>query len=218
MREQTSSADQLKELFAQKACWTMDDLCRSLGYAAISIRRFLKLMGYYSSFTHNSKLYTLSYIPTFNKNGLWFYGQVGFSKHGNLKQTILYFINHSSQGLSAKELEGKLSIPCHAVLNHLYKSNQTDRFKTERELIYLSTDSVKNRQQLTSLQQCMIQSRKPEKGLSAQAAVYILAEFIKNPNASYDELCRAVAKKQIIAKPQAIARLFEQHDIKKTLN
>ena len=218
MQKQTTGANQLKELFAQKTCWTMDDLCHSLGYAAISIRRFLKLLGYYSSFTHNSKFYTLSNIPTFNKNGLWFCGQVGFSKHGNLKQTILHFINHSSQGLSAKELEEKLSMHCHAVLNHLYKHNQIDRFKRKREFVYLSTDSVTNRQQLTGLQRCMKQLQKPEKDLSAQAAVYVLAEFIKNPNASYDELSRAVAKKQIIAKPQAIARLFEQHDIKKTLS
>lgn len=218
MQKQTTGADQLKELFEQKACWTMDDLCRSLGYAAISIRRFLKLMGYHSSFTHNSKFYTLSSIPTFNKTGLWFCDQVGFSKHGNLKQTIIHFINHSSQGLSAKELEEKLCTPCHAVLNHLYKSNRIDRYKIVREFIYLSTDSAKNRQQLAGLQQRLEQSRKPEKGLSAQAAVYVLAEFIKNPKASYDDLSRAVAKKQIIAKPQAIACLFEQHDIKKTLN
>ena len=218
MQKQTTGTDQLKKLFEQKACLTMDDLCRSLGYAAISIRRFLKLMGYYSSFTHNSKYYTLSNLPAFNKNGLWFCGQVGFSKHGNLKQTILHFINHSSQGLSAKELEEKLCTPCHAVLNHLYKHSRLDRFKAGREFIYLSTDSAKNRQQLAGLQRRIEQSRKPEKGLSAQASVYVLAEFIKNPKASYDDLSRAVAKKQIIAKPQAIARLFEQHDIKKTLN
>jgi hypothetical protein len=218
MQKQINGAEQLKKLFAQKACWTMDELRRSLGYAAISIRRFLKRIGYFSSFTHNSKWYTLSDIPAFNNNGLWFCGQVGFSKHGNLKQTLLYFINHSSQGLSAKELEEKLSIPCHAVLNHLYKHNKTDRFKGKREFVYLSTDPVKNRRQMTSLLQHIEQSRQPEKGLSAQAAVYVLAEYIKNPQASYDELSRAVARKQVIAKPQAIARLFEQHDLKKTLN
>jgi len=218
MQKQTTGADQLKKLFKQKACWTMDDLCHSLGYAAISIRRFLKLVGYHSSFTHNSKFYTLSSIPAFNKNGLWFCDKVGFSRHGNLKQTILHFISHSSQGLSAKELEEKLSTPCHAVLNHLYKRNRIDRFKAGREFVYLSTDSTKNREQLACLQRGLEQSRKPEKGLSAQASVYVLAEFIKNPKASYDDLSRAVAKKQIIAKPQAIARLFEQHGIKKTLN
>lgn len=218
MQKQTNGVEQLKKLFARKACWTMDELLRSLGYAAISIRRFLKAMGYFSSFTHNSKWYTLSEIPSFNKNGLWFCGQVGFSKHGNLKQTLLYFINHSSQGLSAKELQEKLSVPCHAVLTHLYNHSRIDRFKTEREFVYLSTDPVRNRQQLASLQQHIEQSRQPEKGLSAQAAVYVLAEYIKNPEASYDELSRLAAQKQVIAKPQAIARLFEEHDLKKTLS
>ena len=43
-----------------------------------------------------------------------------------------------------------------------------------------------------------------------------LAEFIKNHQASYVEISKAVAQKQVIAPPEAIARLFEEHDLKKT--
>lgn len=214
MQKQLKAKERLKQLFEQKQCWTIDELCRSLGYAAISIRRFLKQLGYFSSFTHNSKWYTLGSVPTFNKDGLWFCDGIGFSKHGNLKQTIIYFINRSPQGLSAKQLAEKLSMPCHAVLNHLHKNGMIERFKSEKEFVYLSKDENKKTQQLAHLQLRIDKARKPQ-SLSAQAAVYVLAEFIKHPQASFAELSRAVAKKQLIATPEAIARLFEEHDIKK---
>ncbi len=214
MPKQLAITTQIKKLFAQQPCWTIDDLCQKLGYAAISIRRFLKQMGYFSSFTHNSTFYTLSHVPTFNKFGLWFCDNIGFSKHGNLKHTLLYFIDHSSHGLTAKELEERIGVPCHAVLNHLYNGEKICRFQEKKRFIYLSADAVKNKQQMSMLQQ----SREPQESLSAQAAVYVLVEFIKNPKASYDDLARAAAKQHVIAKPEAIALLFEKHDLKKTLN
>ncbi len=91
-----------------------------------------------------------------------------------------------------------------------------DRLKTRKGLIYLSGDAVKKKRQLRCLQSLIAEEIKP-KALSAQAAVYVLAEFIKHPHASFAELSRAVAKKQVIATPEMIARLFEEHDIKKTL-
>lgn len=217
MQKQLKAKERLKQLFEQKQCWTIDELCHSLGYAAISVRRFLKQLGYFSSFTHNSKWYTLTSVPSFNKDGLWFYDGIGFSKHGNLKQTIICFINRSPQGLSAKELAEKLSTPCHAVLNHLYNSGMIERFKSEKEFVYLSKNEKKKSRQLARLKLRIDKERKPQ-SLSAQAAVYVLAEFIKHPQASFAELSRAVAKKRVIASPEAIARLFEEHDLKKTLN
>ena len=116
--------DRLVLLFNQKKCWTIEELTRSLNYSTISIRRFLKNIGYYSSFTHNSMGYTLHRIPSFNKRGLWFYQGIGFSKHGNLKQTILNFVSKSPQGRTAKELFGILLLHCHPVLNQMYKKNK----------------------------------------------------------------------------------------------
>ncbi len=217
MQKQLKVKEQIHQLFEQKQCWTIDELCRSLGYAAISVRRFLKQTGYYSSFTHNSRWYTLTSVPNFNKAGLWFYDNIGFSKHGNLKQTILYFINKSPQGLSAKELAEKLSVPCFAVLNHMHKSGMVDRFKSAKGFIYLSVDEKKKSAQSARLRSLVVEAAKPQ-SLSAQAAVYVLAEFIKNSQADFVELSRAVAQKQVVAAPEAIAQLFAEHDLKKTLN
>lgn len=206
---------QLEKLFSQEKCWRIDELHQSINYSIISIRGFLKQVGYFSSFTHNSKWYTLSSIPAFDKNGLWFYEAIGFSKHGNLKKSILYFINKSPKGLSAKQLAELLLTPCHAVLNHMFKSGYINRFRGKADFIYLCAHPEKNRRQLALLQSQVAEESEPQK-LSAQTAVYVLIEFIKHPQACFAELSKAVAKRQVIATPQQIVRFFEEHDLKKT--
>ena len=113
MVNRSDAHSQLSELFKQQKCYRIDQLSRRLNYSLISIRRFLKVIGYYSSFTHNSKWYTLRSIPSFDKNGIWFYQDIGFCRHGNLNQTIGRFIDKSFQGLTAKDLLNILSVPCH---------------------------------------------------------------------------------------------------------
>ncbi len=215
MKKNKNPQDRLVLLFDQEKCWTIEELTHSLNYSTISIRRFLKDIGYYSSFTHNSRWYTLHSIPLFNKRGLWFYQDIGFSKHGNLKQTISNFVNKSPQGLTAKELYEILLIPCHPVLNQMYKKIQIDRFNTQRGFVYLSIDDKKRQRQLHRLQSQLMRAKEAE-SLNAQAAVYVLVEYIKHPEASVDELSKAVEKKEVKASPEAITRLFQEHDLKKT--
>lgn len=207
--------DRVVQLFDQEKCWTIEGLTRSLNYSTISIRRFLKDIGYYSSFTHNSMWYTLHTVPLFDKRGVWFYQEIGFSKHGNLKQTIVNFVNKSPQGLTAKEIFDILLVPCHPVLNQMYKKKQIDRFSTQRGFVYLSIDDKKRQRQFNRLQLKLIPAKKVQP-LTPQASVYVLVEFIKRPDASFVELSKAVEKRKVRASPEAIAMLFKEHDLKKT--
>jgi len=214
MANQTDPHYQLAELFKQEKCYTIDQLSWRLNYSLISIRRFLKAMGYYSSFTHNSKWYTLRSIPSFNNNGIWFFQDIGFCKHGNLNQTIGRFIDKSFQGLTAKELFNILSVPCHSILNQMYKKKKIDRYHTPKGFVYLSVSESKKRLQLKRLQ---VLTPVPKiEPLNPQTAVYVLVELIKNPKASFFELSVAVKKRGATASPQAIAQLFKDYDLKKT--
>jgi len=214
MANQTDPKFKLAELFKQEKCYTIDELSRRLNYSLISIRRFLKVIGYYSSFTHNSKWYTLQSIPCFDKNGIWFYQDIGFCKHGNLNHTIGRFIDKSFQGLTAKDLFTMLSVPCHPVLNQMYKKKKIDRYQTPKGFVYLSASESKKRLQLKRLQ-VLDPALKIER-LNPQTAVYVLVELIKNPKASFFELSVAVNKKGVTASQQAIAQLFKDYDLKKT--
>lgn len=214
MSKRNDTQNQLVELFKPKKCYTIEELSHRLNYSLISIRRFLKVIGYYSSFTHNSKWYTLRSIPSFDKNGIWFYQDIGFCKHGNLNQTIGRFIDKSFQGLTAKDLFNILSVPCHPVLNQMYKKKKIDRFNTPKGFVYLSVSESKKLLQLKRLQ-VLTPPPKIER-LNPQTAVYVLVEFIKNPKASFFELSVAVNKKGVKTSHQAIAQLFKDYDLKKS--
>lgn len=214
MPPKAKSLTKIIKLFEQKKYWLIEQLCLQIDRAEISIRRYIKQIGYYSSFTHNSRWYTLKSIPKFDKNGLWFIDGIGFSKHGNLKKTILHFINKNHQGLRARDLQKLLSTPCYAVLNHMYKSKLIDRVKSASGFIYISANETKKQHQLHRIQAQQTQVV-AKLQLNAITAVYVLVEYIKNPDASFKELSIAVTKYQVIASSEAIERLFEEHDLKK---
>jgi len=205
------------QLFNKEKCLTIENLSQSLNYSFISVRRFLRETGYHSSFTHNSKWYTLATIPNFNKQGIWFYEDVGFSKHGNLIQTIRHFINNSPYGLTAKELFQFLFVPCHPMLSLMHKKGHIDRFNTQRGFIYLSNNETEKQKQLNRLQARLIEI-KENLQLHPQAALYVLIEFIKKPKISFETLSKTVEKKRgMNAAPEAIAQFFETYDLKKIL-
>ena len=55
--------ERLEKLFRRRKCWMLDQLAQTLGYALISVRRFLKQIGYFRSYTDNGKWYTLHDSP-----------------------------------------------------------------------------------------------------------------------------------------------------------
>src|ERR1035437_5100677 len=116
----------LEKLFHRRKFWMLHPLAERLGYALISVRRFLKQIGYFRSYTHNGKWYTLRNSPNFDRDGLWHFKGIGFSKHGTLTATIGYLVGRSPAGLSARELTQKLRHPCHAVLTQLQPAGRME--------------------------------------------------------------------------------------------
>lgn len=97
----------------------------------------------------------------------------------------------------------------------MYKKNQIDRFNTQRGFVYLSIDNKKRQRQLNRLQSRLFTVKESESLINAQAAVYVLVEYIKHPEASVVELSKAVEKREVKAPPEAITMLFKEHDLKK---
>jgi len=89
----------------------------------------------------------------------------------------------------------------------MYNKNQIDRFNTQRGFVYLSIDDKKRQVQVKRIQSQLITVKEAEP-LNAQAAVYVLVEYIKRPEASAIELSKAVEKRQVKVSPEAISLLF----------
>ncbi len=211
----TETTHRLGRLFERQKCWTIDALASALGYAVISTRRFLKHIGYYRSYSHNGRWYTLKPIPKFNRNGIWRYEQIGFSRHGNLTQTIAYMIDKSPKGSTAKQLTEKLYCNCHAVLTNMYKTGRVDRIKHKARFVYLSKDTQNSQRQRRRIE--VFEAKKALQPFNAQTAVFILVEFINHPQLSFDEIAaRLKHRRNIFVLPEDIDRFFAQHGLKKT--
>ena len=79
----------ISSIFEKQSCWMIKPLAAKLDYSIRSVQRFLTAVGYYRSFTHNGGWYTLRSIPKFDRDGLWFYNDFGFSRAGNMTDTLV---------------------------------------------------------------------------------------------------------------------------------
>lgn len=214
MVAQSRAADRLVKLFTRRKCWLLAELAKALDCALITARRLLKEVGYFRSYTHNGKWYTLATTPRFDRDGIWRHREMGFSKRGSLTATIRYLIGRSPGGLSAGEIGEKLQHPCHAVLTILHKAGDIDRVKIGGEFRYLSTKERTNRRQRA---QVAVEQKPELPPLSTQAAVFVLVEYIKNPGLSFEQIaCNVEKHRQIAVAQESIGCFFKEQGLKKT--
>jgi hypothetical protein len=189
-------------------------LTAEMHYSIPSVRRFLAEVGYYSSFTHNGVWYTLQSIPRFGKNGLWFYRDIGFSRAGSLTKTLIALITKSPAGMSAEMLGETLQCRCHGVLVNLWRKGSIQREKMGRCQVYFAADPNKaNRQR-----QARSAQHTPRVQFSAELAVLVLAEFIRSPDSSFDQLAKKISQnKRVTVRTEQIEHLFDQHGLKKMM-
>jgi hypothetical protein len=104
----------------------------------MTVFRQLKELGYYSSYSHSGKYYTLGSIPVFDKNGLWSYVGIHFSRRGSLMDTIPVLVNRSQAGYFASELEELLHVFVHNALGKLFVLGRLLREQIGDQYLYLS--------------------------------------------------------------------------------
>ena len=214
MPPQKLPTERLENLLHQRRCWRLAPLAQTLGYALISVRRFLKQIGYFRSYTDNGKWYTLRDTPEFNRDGLWHYQGIGFSKHVSLTATIAHLVGRSPAGLTAIELAQKLQHPCHTVLTRLHQNGQLDRVKVVGQFRYLAVESQPDGQQRQ--QALLTQGPGPSTSLGTQAAIWVLVEHIKNPALSFEQLASHLQEqRKLPVTSQPIERFFQEHGLKK---
>ena len=204
----------LVSLFGQNPCWMIQPLAAEMQYSIPSVRRFLAEVGYYSSFTHNGAWYTLQSIPRFGRNGLWFYRDIGFSRAGSLTKTLITLITESTAGMSAEMLGETLRCRCHGVLVNLWRKGNILREKIGRCQVYFAADLRKAERQ----RQAWSAKHPPKVQFSAEMAVLVLAEFIRSPDSSFEQLAEKISQsKKVTVRPEQIEHLFDQHGLKKTI-
>lgn len=214
MADNSRISEQLVAIFTKQSCWMIEPLAIELNYSIPSVRRFLTALGYYSSFTDNGRWYTLRSIPSFNRDGLWFHHEIGFSRAGSLTKTLIALTANSRAGMTAEQLGEKLHCRCHTILVQLYRKKKLQRQKTGRSFIYLAADlrTAARQSQALSVRSTQL------KELPAEIAILILVEFIRNPEAGFAQLAETIKRgAKVTIKVAQIEQLFQQYSLKKTM-
>src|SRR4051812_38476900 len=106
---------------------TLAQVRSALGLAPITIRRALKEHGYFCSFNHNARYYTLADRPRFTANGLWFYRSIGFSRHRSLTKTLVVLVHDAAAGATPEEFADLLRTAVGNLLASLARQQQLAR-------------------------------------------------------------------------------------------
>lgn len=189
------------------------DLTSLLTCSVPNARLKLKQWQAYTSYNQNGRYYTLPHVPQFNDNGLWHYKSIAFSRHGNLKKTVIHLVSASSAGLSGKQLGEILGLSPRSFLHHFRNYPGIHREKHDGVFIYFSAiDQVYKKQ---------LQERKSIAGRSAivtladPEAILILVAIIREHGISAEEIAALPESKKSKIKLSTITGFMAYHGLLK---
>jgi hypothetical protein len=156
-------------------------------------------------------------IADFDDHGLWRYQGVFFSKHGNLKQTVVHLVTDSAQGLSGAELGELLGLQPRSFLSHFRDHPEIYRENLMRRWIWFAADSkIREKQKQTRLARDV--AKEPRMPTDREV-VTILVDLIQHPNSGLEQVARRLKPKGLNIDVDAIRQLLGHHDLlKKTVD
>ena len=202
--------------FRQKKVINIEQLVELLQSSVITARRRLKKWKTYTSFNNNGRYYTLPDIPDFDRNGIWKYQTILFSRYGNLKQTIIQLVKQSKAGLSAREIADIVELPSNSsFFSTLHNFAGIRRERHHGRYTYFSDTPVLFEQQRKAL--ILLRSEGESRLPSDAEAVMILVQLIKHPDISIEDLSDRLAQEGKKIEPSAIKRFLVSHDLVKKI-
>ncbi len=214
MLSEKKSEIALRNLFQKNVVTDMQGLFETLETRSrMSVFRRLKRMKYFSSYTHSGRYYTLSTIPKFNKDGLWFYQEIGYSRFGTLKSTIIALIERSKEGLIQADLQSMLRVRVQDTLLGLYRNDTIRREKVGGAYVYLCSKKSDAKLQLRSRREAGI---KMVTSLTLAVKLEVFMEAIKECEIEFsaDSITAKLNAKDINISLVQVRNLLKRHGIR----
>ena len=209
-------AQQTKEqaisLFHNRKALSIKDLSGIIKKSNRTIFRYLEQWKTYTSYNFNGSYYTLQYIPTFDKNGLWTYNNIRFSQHGNLKSTIQNLVDNSSTGLTLSQLQDILACSLCSILPKMVTDSMLSRAKHSGVYVYFS---INQKLRDSQFKQLIKRQFKLTPAISSETAIKILVFKIQYPDLDFNKFIAKLHKQGINSNASQIQAFFEFHGIKK---
>ena len=180
-----------------------------------TIFRILKAVGYFSSYSHAGRFYTLRHIPKFDRLGLWSWRGIGFSSHGTLRATLIFLIERSEAGQTHGELQRQLGLRVHDTLRSLVQEGIITRERFEDIYLYLSADPKKATAQRAA-RMLHIPSSAAVVPPDPLLVIDILAEVIHHPREDAAAIAARLQAAGRIVTAKQVDEVFRSYSVKKT--
>ena len=191
---------------------TLQRLCK--GRSKRSLFRDLSLLGYFSSYSHAGKYYTLTNIPHFDEYGLWHYKDVSFSKNGTLKSTIGFLIDDSMVGFTHRELTMLLRVRVQNTLNDLTAHSAISRERLGSVFLYVSADKKKGALQITQRKK-QIDGTDQIRPLDLHSTIEVLLELLRSDDWLTRKISHHLQARGFPIKKAQVEEVLATYDLKK---
>jgi len=199
--------------FRARKVMTVAELALQMRCSPRTVHRRLQDWQAIHSYNKNGRYYALPSVPAFDSHGLWRYRDIGFSRYGNLTETLIGLVCHSPAGLSAAELGQLLGTEPRSFLWLFRNHPGLIREKHQGRFVYFAAEALLYQRQRDGRMIMDAHARRP----SDSEVIAILVETIKHPEFSIEQLCRNLKQQGVVVTEQAVVNLFAYHalDVKK---
>ena len=201
--------------FEKTKIFTIGDLTSILKCSISSARVKLKQWQTYTSYNLNGRYYTLPQVPQFDRHGLWRYDNAAFSKHGNLKKTIVHLVTSAPAGLTGSQLGELLGLSPQSFMHHFRKCPGICREKHDGVYVYFSDETSINERQVEERRSII--HRAAVITISDPEAVMILVAIIKHHGISAEEILMLPEIRKSKIKLTAIQGFLNFHGLEKKI-
>ena len=192
---------------------TLERLCGKLRSSRSTVLRRLEEHGYYSSYNHSGRFLTIEEVVDFDSRGLWVWKTARFSRHGNLKQTVNFFVEDSKQGITHEELATLLGVRAHNTLLELVQEEKIRRERLGPTFVYLSRKRSLRADQVRRRKSLLAQPQKPRP--TSRQIIATLLHLIKEPVASRQQIVLRCQRSGVSITRELVDAIFETYDLDK---
>lgn len=178
--QREEAVEKLRKLLRHELVVEVDELYRALGTRSrMTVFRRLREVGYRTSFTHGGRYYTEVDGPQFDDAGLWFHRDVGFSRAGTLKETVVVEVDASSDGRTHGELQGLLRVRVHNTLLELVREARIRREPVGGAWLYVGADPKRAAGQVERRRELVLVREEAFRAPSAEETIEVLVEALQ---------------------------------------
>lgn len=180
-----------------------------------SLYRDLGALGYRTSYTHGGRYYALAETPDFDEFGLWFHGEIGFSRVGTLKGTAAVHVENAPDGRTHKELSLLLRVRVHNTLLALVRAGRIGREPYREKLLYVSADPERAAEQVQRRVEIDHTLAEALRVPTDEEVVEVLVEALRGSREVPEPLlvARRLAARGVRLEPRHVEQVFEAHGL-----